>query len=53
MLCGNNSDESPDDRHDEMARQKLLQVLGEVLFLRDRLACLEEEAERLKDDLGR
>ncbi len=32
--------------------QKLIEILGEILFLRDRLAQLEEEAERLKEDLG-
>jgi hypothetical protein len=32
--------------------QKLVETLGEILFLRDRLLGLEEEAQRLREDLG-
>jgi len=48
-----------DDITDELAGesqakspQKLIELFGEILFLRDRLAILEEEAACLKEDLG-
>ena len=50
-MIGDNINNLPGESQTE-GTQKLIEILGEILFLRDRLAHLEEEAERLKEDLG-
>ncbi len=41
------------DENKEQDAEKLVMIYGEILFLRDRMADLEAEAEVLKETTGR